>query len=78
VSFNAVTPGRSRIFVVPFRGAGPVPEADWTAITDGRWDDKPTWSPDGNLLYMVSERDGFRCIWAQRLHPATKRPLAGC
>jgi eukaryotic-like serine/threonine-protein kinase len=75
VSFNAVTPGRSRIFVAPVRGAGLVPEPEWLAITDSRWDDKPRWSPDGNVLYFVSERDGFRCIWAQRLNPAAKRPL---
>jgi hypothetical protein len=34
------------------------------------------WSPDGATLYFLSDRDGFRCIWAQRLNPATKR-LAG-
>ncbi len=33
------------------------------------------WSPDGGLLYFFSSRDGFRCIWAQRLHPTTKPPL---
>jgi hypothetical protein len=27
------------------------------------------------LLYFLSERDGFRCIWAQRLHSSTKQPL---
>jgi hypothetical protein len=37
--------------------------------------DKSRWSPDGNLLYYLSERDGFRCIRAQRLDPATKRPV---
>ena len=37
--------------------------------------DKPRWSPDGNLLYYISEADGFRCIRARRLDPATKRPI---
>jgi len=32
------------------------------------------WSPDGNLLPYLSKRDGFVCLWAQRLEPATKRP----
>jgi len=27
------------------------------------------------VLYFVSERDGFRCLYARRLDPATKRPL---
>lgn len=66
VCFNATTPGRSRIFIAPVRSAGLVPETEWLAITDGRWDDKPRWSPNGNILYFVSERDGFRCIWALR------------
>jgi len=48
---------------------------EWISITEGdSWEDKPRWSPDGNLLYFTSERDGFRCIWARRLDPSTKRP----
>jgi eukaryotic-like serine/threonine-protein kinase len=35
----------------------------------------PRWSPDGALLYFVSERDGFRCLWAQRLEPTAKTPF---
>ena len=26
-------------------------------------------SPDSGVLYFLSERDGFRCIWAERLDP---------
>jgi hypothetical protein len=26
------------------------------------------------LLYFLSDRDGFRCIWAQRLNPRTRHP----
>jgi eukaryotic-like serine/threonine-protein kinase len=74
VSFSATMTSRARIFVAPFRSAGLVPEPEWIAITDGAWDDKPRWSPDGAILYFISQRDGFRCIWAQRLdarkHPA--------
>ncbi|MBL8290592.1 MAG: PD40 domain-containing protein, partial [Bryobacterales bacterium] len=44
-------------------------------VTDGSvMDRNPAWSPDGNLLYFLSERDAFRCIWAQRLEPGTLRP----
>src|SRR5215831_14807515 len=74
VSFNATEPGRSRIFVAPVLDQGPVPEQDWITIADTGWDDKPRWSPDGEALYFVSDRDGFRCIWAQRLD-SQKRPL---
>ena len=49
--------------------------ADGIPITDGKEIDRQAyWSPDGNLLYYLSDRDGFRCIWAQSLNPATKHP----
>lgn len=32
------------------------------------------WAPDGNALYYWSTRDGFRCLYKQRLDPETKRP----
>ena len=48
---------------------------EWIPVTDGRqFEDLPRWSPDGNLLYFTSHRDGFRCLWAQRLDPGSKRP----
>jgi len=67
---------RSRIYVTPFRGPVASGIADWIPVTDGEnVDDKPRWSPDGNLMYFTSERDGFRCIWAQHLDNATKHPV---
>jgi Tol biopolymer transport system component len=67
--------GLVRLWVVPFRD-GSVPKAnEWVGITSGEhWDDKPRWSPDGNLMYFTSDRDGFHCLWAQRLRPDTKEP----
>jgi Tol biopolymer transport system component len=75
VSFNATEPGQSRVFVAPVRDQGTIPEQEWITIADTGWDDKPRWSPDGNTLYLISERDGFRCIWAQRQDPETERPV---
>ncbi len=67
--------GRTKLWVVPFRD-GSAPKADeWVGVTRGEhWDDKPRWSPDGNLMYFTSLRDGFLCLWAQRLRPDTKEP----
>jgi Tol biopolymer transport system component/DNA-binding winged helix-turn-helix (wHTH) protein len=67
ISFNATERGRSRIFIAPVTSAHLVRFEDWIAVPGSGWDDKPRWSPDGNTLYFVSDRDGFRCIWAQRL-----------
>jgi hypothetical protein len=49
---------------------------NWMAIDHpNSWDDKPRWSPDGNLLYFVSDRDGHLCVWVQRLEGSSKRPI---
>ena len=50
-----------------------VPTPEWVAVAE----DKnrlasPRWSPDGNLLYYISTRDGNSCVWAQRIDRAGK------
>ena len=77
ITFEAVTrPGHSRLFVAPASEPWPIDEKNWVPVTDDRgWDDKPRWSPDGNLIYFTSERDGFVCLWAQRLDPGSKKPI---
>jgi len=66
---------QKRIFVAAYRDGGAKPPGEWIPITDGQsWDDKAEWSPDGNLLYYYSRRDGFGCLWKQPLDPTTKRP----
>jgi Tol biopolymer transport system component len=45
-------------------------------VTDGKaLDREPRWSVDGNLIYVLSDRDGLRCIWARKLDPKTKQPI---
>jgi Tol biopolymer transport system component len=75
ISFRLVT-GRDHtpIFVAPLQGENPPPESAWTRIADGP-NDESWWSPDGSLIYFLSRRDGYRCLWSQRLNPTTKRPL---
>jgi dipeptidyl aminopeptidase/acylaminoacyl peptidase len=65
----------AQVYIAPAEGAQPLPQAQWTAITQGRSEDiEPAWSPNGSLLYFLSDRDGFRCIWARALDPGTKAP----
>jgi dipeptidyl aminopeptidase/acylaminoacyl peptidase len=54
-------------FVARFRDHGEIPEKDW--IPTRGW----AWSPDGNRIWGAMGRDGFQCIWTQRLDPTTKR-----
>ena len=67
--------GRARIIVFPFRDT-PVPAAEWVVVTDeDSVAEESEGSPDGQLLYYVSERDGSRCLWVRRLDPRTRKPL---
>ena len=77
IAFLAQTgEGRSRIYVTRVRGMERLDASEWIPITAGDLsDDKPRWSPDGNLMYFTSNRDGFMCIWAQRLQHDTRRPV---
>jgi len=66
----------AQILIAPVRHGTAGGEAEWIAVTDGRYsDDKPQFSADGNTLYFTSTRDGYLCIWAQRLDSGTKHPL---
>jgi dipeptidyl aminopeptidase/acylaminoacyl peptidase len=71
------TPLRNAIMrIAPVRNGRAAGEAEWVTLDDRGVDNrKPWWSPDGNLLYFFSMRDGFACIYAQRLEPASKRPI---
>jgi Tol biopolymer transport system component len=77
IAFHAARgPMVRRIFLARFQAEKASTESEWVAVTDGSaLDREPRWSPDGTLVYFVSERDGFRCLWAQRLDSATKNPI---
>jgi Tol biopolymer transport system component len=76
VAFQAIPiPTARTIYVAPFRPGQKVPPSEWVQVTDGSaMDRSPAWSPNGSMLYFLSERDSFRCVWAQRLDPQTKKP----
>ena len=65
----------TQAWIAPLDRRRPVPASEWTPVTDGKaFAQDPCWGPNDNVLYFVSELDGFRCYWAQPLDPATKRP----
>jgi serine/threonine protein kinase len=74
--YSPTAEGRTRMWIAPVRTPGLVEKREWIPISDGSsWEVVPEFSPDGKLLYFISQRDGFRCQWAQRLDAATKKPL---
>jgi Tol biopolymer transport system component len=62
--------GRAR-FLAGFAEGRIAPESEWQRIGEGCC--VPKWSPAGNLLYMISTRDGNRCIWAWNYNTRTKK-----
>lgn len=71
-----IGPGRTQVLLAPRTAKVTPAEDEWISVTDGSaYDDKPRWSPDGRMIYFTSDRDGFRCLWAQRLDPMTKHPV---
>lgn len=49
---------------------------EWTPVTSGdQADVSPVWSPDGSLLYFLSDRDGHRCVYAQKIDLAAGKPV---
>lgn len=62
--------GISTISVIPAAGG------EWIRVTDGRhFDDKPRWSPDGRIIYFISDRTGFFNVWGIRFDAATGQPV---
>jgi hypothetical protein len=76
ISFTArLQPDRGRILIAPTTGPTPIPESAWVTIADAEPDDLADWSPDGNTLYFSSRRDGYTCLWGQRLDPSSRHPI---
>jgi hypothetical protein len=74
--YRNLSGGLTQIFISPVLADRPAREPDLIAVTEGKtWDALPEFSPDGTLLYFQSERDGSRCLWAQRLDSTTKHPV---
>jgi Tol biopolymer transport system component len=69
VAFIVATAGSSAVHMVDVESGAS------REITDGTsFDDHPHWSPDGGILYFLSNRSGFFNLWGLRLHPASGQP----
>jgi Tol biopolymer transport system component/predicted Ser/Thr protein kinase len=64
--------GSTGLSVAPVRD-GPASPAEWIAVTQDRdYLGIPQWSPDGRLLYYISNRDSMPCVWAQAFDPVKR------
>jgi hypothetical protein len=63
------------VYVAPVHADRASAESEWTKVIDTSGGERTAgMSPDGTLLYVLLEPDGFRCLYALRLDAATGRP----
>lgn len=76
IAFHLPGVVNTAVTIAPLRNGRAAGDHEWITIAayPGR-NNRPWWSPDGNLLYFLSLKDSYPDIWAQRLHPQTKRPV---
>ena len=75
ISVNPKNRADYTIYAAPFRPEKPPPETEWVKLRSAAETYRDAqWSPDGNLLYFFSNRDGHDCLWALHLNPFSKRP----
>ena len=73
--FNSWVGDTIRLIVIPFAPGRPVSHDQWIAVTPENTSSyHGAWSPDGRLLYFLSERDGNVCVWAQPIDLADRAP----
>jgi Tol biopolymer transport system component len=75
LALRTIDEQRSRVFAARFRPGAPPSPSEWVPITDREVDVRPCgWSPSGRMLYLVSSRDGFRCLYACPWDPDKGQP----
>jgi Tol biopolymer transport system component/predicted Ser/Thr protein kinase len=67
VAFVVALPnGTAALYIAPV--GNQKPRDAWIQIAEDRkYLGSPTWSPDGNLIYYMSNRDDNYCVWAQKV-----------
>ena len=65
-----------QILIVPVTADGLVPAGQMVEVTNDAFANRePVWSPDGRRIYFLSNRDGFKCVWARDVDPVSARLL---
>ncbi len=64
--------GAKRVYAVSFPKETAVATGRWIPITTGaERGDRPRWSGDGQVMFYLSARDGYWCLWGQHFDPSS-------
>ena len=66
------------MWIAPLRSGTPTGESDWVSVlttAEGSGERACGWSPNGRLLYLLLERDGFRDLYAQQVDTTHGTPV---
>ncbi len=64
----------AKVLVGALSPGHPEPLSHWSVVQQPTTTPRPAgWSPDGRILYLLLDTDGFRCLWGQRIDPQTGR-----
>ena len=65
---------RRKFFAGRWREGTPLRMEEWIPVDEGQnYELDAAWGPDGDLLFYISDRDGFQCLWGQPIDALTKR-----
>jgi hypothetical protein len=72
LAFRGTVGSVGKTYVVRLPTDRPVAAENAVPIDEPTSTGRPTgWSPDSHVVYLLLDADGFRCIWGQRVDPAT-------
>jgi serine/threonine protein kinase len=75
IAFRAVEDDLDRVYIARLDPLAAVSKEHWIPLSAPEADARPAgWSPDGRLLYIVSSRDGARCLYAIKIDRDSGRP----
>lgn len=65
-----------RVYAARFPATANLPQTSWIPITGPDETAKtPRWSADGKMVFYISNRDNYWCIWGQRFDPIVGKPM---
>jgi hypothetical protein len=74
LAFRRIQAQGGKTFVASLRPGVPPGREAWQEVQEPTTTGRPCgWSLDSQVLYLLLDTDGFRCLWGQRIDPSSGR-----